>query len=152
MANQGVKGQTFAPLLFLQYFCTRVRQGDCGDRYRSAKSTKQLLSPLSPPQQVVSGTPLVANAVVHQTCDMQQKHKKMQNNLCILNFCCIFATSLNERRPTPADVEYILNNLTHLLDSQKYRKFQNHINWHMLVYVWCPTFAVFLIRAMREPL
>ena len=45
-----------------------------------------------------------------------------------------------------------LKNLTHQLDSQKSRKFQNHINWHMLVHVWCTTFAVFVIRAMREPL
>ena len=28
--------------------CPRVRQGDCDGRYRSAKSTKQLLPPLSP--------------------------------------------------------------------------------------------------------
>ena len=78
--------------------------------------------------------------------------QKMQNYLRNSNFYCIFAASLNERRPTPADVEYILNNLTHQLDSQKSRKFQNHINWHMLVHVWCTTFAVFVIRAMREPL
>lgn len=47
----------------------------------------------------------------------------------------------------------ILKILIHQLGSQKSRKFhRNRNNWHTLVHVWCTIFAVFTIRAMREPL
>ena len=64
----------------------RVRQGDCDGRYRSAKSTKQLLPPLSP-QIKICGDPKeveMTDGTCEETARTQREYRRSApSGLCL---------------------------------------------------------------------
>ena len=125
MANWGVKGQTFAPFAFLLYLCIVFRI-----------------------VEQASSTPYVQKK--------WRSKKKITIYLRKSNICCNFVASFQrKRRQSPSVVRRL-----HIFKANNTNWIHRNLasftgivyNWRMLVHVWCTTFAVFVIRAMREPL